>query len=213
MQKYFYFFLIAIFALSFISCKETIVDPPPPQKGSIYLESTPSGAQIWVDGANTQKTTPDSVTNLIAGNRTVVLKLTGFSDTTFTVTIIANTKITKSITFPIKTQSFGLVRIYETTGTTAQQPSGLDLSTGFAYGISTADRDKVDIFYSSSGFVVTSAHIGSGMTRQTFFKIGTSTNLNDGVSSSIKDGTWGTSIPDTETRYVFLYDHDFNFLS
>ncbi len=164
-----------------------------------------------MNGTNTTKTTPDSILNLNTGNNTVKLVLSGFSDTTFTVNIIANTKITRSITFPLKTSSFGPVRIYETIGTTTLQPSGLDLSTGTAYGISSADKDKVDIFYSSSGFVVTSAHTGSGMTRQTFFKIGTSTNLNDGISSSVKDGTWSTSIADTVTRYVFLYDHDFNY--
>ena len=46
---------------------------------------------------------------------------------------------------------YGPVTIYETAGTTASQPSGIDLSSGNAYGVSSTDKDKVDIYYSTDG--------------------------------------------------------------
>lgn len=211
-KNYFQYFIIIILVLTLTSCEEETTSPPPEVKyGSIFIQSNPTGAQIWVDNTNTGKVTPDSIINLSIGNHSITLKLSGFSDTTFTVTIIENTTIMSSVTFPISTQTFGPVRIWETVGTTADQPSGLDLSSGFAYGISTDDRDKVDIFYSSDGFIVTSADAGTGMTRITYFKIGSSTDLNDGIASSIKDGTWTKNIPDNTTNYVFLYDNDLHY--
>ncbi len=42
----FSFVLIIIFAFTFMSCEESTVNPPVQQKGSIFIESTPSGAKF-----------------------------------------------------------------------------------------------------------------------------------------------------------------------
>ncbi len=113
------------------------------------------------------------------------------------------------------TTLFGPVRIYETAGTTAQQPSGLDLSSGIAYGISSAEQDSVDIYYSTDGtggqgFLILSADLNSNLIRETDFLVqNDSTNIFDGLDSPDKNtGPWTNNIGSSETNYVFLYDHD-----
>lgn len=65
--------------------------------GDILLQSTPSGAQIFLEGTNTNKITPSTIQNLGEGQHQFTLKLSGYNDTTFTVTIIKDQQITKSI--------------------------------------------------------------------------------------------------------------------
>jgi hypothetical protein len=182
-------------------------------KGGIYLTSNPAGAQIWVDGVNTSLTTPDTVTNIEEGVRNVSLKLQDYNDTTFAISVTAEQiSIVTNIVLVsnIVTTFYGTpVRIYETAGTSASQPSGLDLSSGMAYGVSSPDANLVDIYYSSNGFLVQSADLYPGLIRVTKFYVGSSGNIFDGVDSPNKNtGTWTTGISDTVTNYVFLYDHD-----
>jgi hypothetical protein len=205
--------LALLLGLFIASCEDSSTDPDTtPTTGNLFVQSTPVGAQIWVDGTNTGKVTPDSVKNLSAGTHSLTLKLDGYKDTVQTnVTITAGFTTSKLITLTRASLSFGPVRLWETTGTTAAQPSGLDLSTGLAYGISSVDKDKVDIFYSSTGFVVRSANGSSGMTRITSFLVGSGTNLNDGVDSPAATAAWLTQIGDREANYVFLYDNDLHY--
>ncbi len=58
-----------------------------PQTGSLSVNSTPSGAAIWLDGGSTGKVTPDTLTNVTAGSHTVKLTLTGYSDYQTTVSV------------------------------------------------------------------------------------------------------------------------------
>ena len=210
--------LLFILSIGFVlsSCDST-TDPviPPVTTGSIYLESTPAGAEIWVDGINSGKVTPDSVVNLDEGNRNVTLKLADHNDTTFTMTVIAGQQVSKAVT--MVTNLFlshygGLVnkvRLWETLGTTADQPSGLDLSSGNPYGISSADKDKVDIYYSSNGYLVKSADLASGLKRVTAFMVGGASDLNDGIDSPLRStGIWLDNMDDREPNYVYLYDND-----
>ena len=66
--------------------------------GSVFLESSPSGAQIFLDGTNTSKLTPSTIQNLEEGSHQFTLKLSGYIDTTFTVTIIREQQVSKNIT-------------------------------------------------------------------------------------------------------------------
>ncbi len=66
--------------------------------GSVLLESTPSGAQIFLAGTNTNKLTPSTIQNLEEGVHQFTLKLNGYNDTTFSVTIIRNQQVNKNIT-------------------------------------------------------------------------------------------------------------------
>jgi PEGA domain len=180
--------------------------------GSIYLTSSPVGAEIWIDGTNTLYLTPDTINNVDEGVRSVTLKLEDFRDTTFTVSV---TEGQTSVVGPVILVSnimitlFGPVKIYETSGTTASQPSGLDLSTGLAHGVSSPEADLVDIFYSSTGYLVQSAHLYGTLIRETDFFVSSGTNIFDEVDSPLRNtGTWTDNIGDRENNYVFLYDHD-----
>ena len=203
--------IVMLLGLFIVSCSDSTTDPvdTTPTTGTLVVQSTPAGAQIWVDGTNTGKVTPDSVKNLTAGTHSLTLKLDGYKDTVQTsISITAGSTTTRTITLTRAASTFGPVRLWETTGTTAAQPSGLDLSTGTAYGISSADNAKVDVYYSSTGFVVRSANAATGLTRVTSFKVGGGTNLNDGVDSELAAGTWASSMGDREPNYVFLFDND-----
>lgn len=217
MKKLFYLLLIITTAVLFTSCDTTDDPITPTPTGNLFVSSNPASAQIWIDGVNTGKITPDTVKNLDEGLYSVTLKLTDFRDSTFSISVSGNqTAVVSNINLVsnVIVQSFGPVRIWETVGTTSSQPSGLDLSTGLAYGVSSADKDKVDIYYSTTGFLVQSANLNTtqGLTRVTAFRVGSSGNLNDGVDSPTRaSGTWGNSMGDRETNYVFLYDHDSNY--
>ncbi len=213
MKKIFHLLVIPLAALIITSCDSTNNDVvSPPETGSIYLSSNPAGAQIWLDGINKSITTPDTIKNVDKGIRTVTLKLQDYADTSFSISvntgetsIVSNVELSSNI---IKTL-FGPVRIYETVGTTSSQPSGLDLSSGIAYGVSSSQNDSVDIYYSSSGYLVQSADLYPNLIRVTAFFAGSSANLFDELDSDLRNtGTWTNNIGDRESNYVFLYDHD-----
>ena len=199
------------------SCTDSTTDPiATVQTGSVLIQSNPAGAKIFLDGVDQGKITPDTLKNLTADNvYQVTLKLDGYYDSTFTTTkVIANTTVNlSSIVLRTNTQvvAYGPVQIWETSGTTAAQPSGIDLSSGNAYGISSANKTDVDIYYTSNGFVVTSADNATGLTRKTYFNVGGSSILTDGVASSLKDNTWTDRMTDRQTNYVYLYDADMHY--
>ena len=76
----------------------------------------------------------------------------------------------------------------------------------------SSTTSEIDIYYYSSSdgttFLVQSANANDNTKRETFFKISNSSDLEDGVDSPAQDNTWGHSMSDTETNYVFLYDED-----
>ncbi|MCK7517252.1 MAG: PEGA domain-containing protein [Ignavibacteriales bacterium] len=197
------------------SC-DTSNDPiTPAPEGNVFVSSNPAGAQIWIDGTNTLKTTADTVKNVDEGVHSITLKLEDYRDTTFSISVTGGqTSIVSNVTLVsnILTELFGPVKIYETTGTSATQPSGLDLSTGLAYGVSSAQNGLVDIYYSSSGFLVQSADLYPNLVRETDFFVSSATGLFDGEDSPLRNtGTWTNNIGDRENNYVFLYDHDGNY--
>jgi hypothetical protein len=187
----------------------------PTPKGSIYLASIPAGTAIWIDGSNTFKTTPDTIKNVNEGVRSVTLKLQDYRDTTFSISVTGGqTSVVTNIVLSsdIYTTLYGSVRIYETFGTPASQPSGLDLSSGMAYAISSPEASLVDIYFYSDGvnlYLIQSADLYPGLIRETDFFVSTGTNLFDEADSPLRNtGTWTNKINDTENNYVFLYDHD-----
>ncbi len=217
MKKYIYPLMLLLLGFIIVSCDNTTTGPTAPEitTGSIIVGSDPAGAQIFLDNSNTGKITNDTLKNVTFGSHTITLKLDGYRDTTVSASISSDVATANKFVVlksTLSTSSFGPVKIYETVGTTSSQPSGLDLSTGNAYGVSGADKGKVDIYYTSNGFLVQSASLNTtqGLTRETFFLIGNGTNLSDGVISSTYPigGTWTNSISDRESHYVFLYDDD-----
>ncbi|MGA9292608.1 MAG: PEGA domain-containing protein, partial [Ignavibacteriaceae bacterium] len=99
MKKYIY--LVAFLFLTFIiaSCDNNNTTEPtvPDNTGKIFINSSPAGAQIFVDGTNTSKVTPDSTDKLSAGNHDVTLKLDGYRDTTITVNVVQGLTTSKFV--------------------------------------------------------------------------------------------------------------------
>ena len=188
--------IVLLLGLLIVSCEDTTTGPDgtTPTTGNLAVVSTPAGAQIWVDGTNSGKVTPDTVKNLSAGTHALILKLDGYKDTAqSSISITAGSTTNRTITLTRAASTFGPVRIWETVGTTASQPSGLDLSTGTAIGIGTSvpDRNKVDIYYSGTDFIIHSANDASGLTRVTSFFVGSGSDVNDGVNSPAATGPLG----------------------
>jgi hypothetical protein len=214
MKKLILFLIIPFLGLLITSCGD---DDPITQalEGNLYITSIPSGAEIWIDGVNTSQTTPDTVKDIEEGVRNVTLKRDEFLDTTFSVSITADeTSIIGPVVLSsdIDTELYNPVRIYESYGTTALQPSGLDLSSGNAWGISSDSSGVVDIYYYSNAqgtsYLIQSADL-AGLIRETDFFVGSGTSIFDGEDSPLHDpGTWATNIDESENNYVYLYDHD-----
>ena len=211
-------FVISLAGLFITSCDTTedTVTPPVNTKGNLFISSTPAGAQIWLDGVNTNQVTPDTVLDIEEGTHNITLKLTDYIDTTFVISITAEqTGVVGPIilTSNIITTLYGPVTIYETNNTSASQPSGLDLSTGNAWGVSSDSSGLVDIYYSTTGtggegYLVQSADL-YGLVRVTKFSVGSSDNLFDEVDSPDRfAGSWTNHMDDREPNYVFLYDQD-----
>ena len=66
--------------------------------GSISFASTPSGADIYLDGTIQTPKTPATITNVSAGNHSYILRLTGYNDSTGTVTVTTGQTATVSAT-------------------------------------------------------------------------------------------------------------------
>jgi hypothetical protein len=58
-----------------------------PVTGSISVSSTPTGARIYLDGADTGYTTPRTISSVTTGAHTVRCTLTGYTDQTQSVTV------------------------------------------------------------------------------------------------------------------------------
>ena len=87
--------------------------------GSISFASTPSGADIYVDGALQTPKTPATITGVSSGSHSYTLKLTGYNDATGTVTVIAGQTSSVSVTLtPVVTT--GSISF-------ASSPSGADI--------------------------------------------------------------------------------------
>jgi len=210
--------LIIPFVMLITSCDSDDPFTPTPT-GNIYLTSIPADAEIWIDGSNTFQTTPDTINDVDEGVHSLTLKLQDYNDTTFSVTVSeGQTSVFTNIVLvsDINTTFYGTapsVRIYETYGTSASLPSGLDLSSGMAYGVSSPEANLVDIYFYSDAsgvsYLIQSADLHTGLIRKTDFLISSGTNLFDGDDSPLRStGTWTNKINDTENNYVFLYDHD-----
>lgn len=74
----------------------TLVPVGPAGIGSIYVVSTPPGATIFLDGANTGQVTPHSIINIPIGPHTIRLEKTGYNLTSLPLTVGDNQ--TSSIT-------------------------------------------------------------------------------------------------------------------
>lgn len=205
-------FLPIIFFIA--SCTDSTTDPETPATGygTFYLQTTPTYAQFFVDSDTQFKiSNEDTVKNLTAGTHTIVVKYDNYKDTTFTVTISANKLTTSTISLSPATVLYGPITIYETSGTTALQPSGLILSTGTA---TSSSNSAIDLLYfsnsASSIYELRSSDLITSTLRKTRFKASGTKNINDGIAAPAYDpATWTSFIQDRDTsQYYYVYDND-----
>jgi len=213
MRKYLLILLLPVLGLFLSACSDSSTSSNPvSDTGSLFITSTPSGATIYVENVS-KGVTPDTVLSLSTGSKTVKLVLDGYYDTTFTVNITKDMMTTPSpivMRANLSTVVYGPIRIYETTGTNASQPSGLVLKTGLTTSLSGADMDL--FYYSATGvYELRSADAHSGSTRNTSFYVSSAANLGDGVASPLATNSWLTAVPDNTTNYFFAYDNDMHY--
>jgi hypothetical protein len=206
--------ILLLFGLLITSFYEETTSPESggTNKGSIFVSSTPTGAQIWVNGSNTGKITPDTVKNLDSGFVNITLKLTNYKDTTFSREILPN--FTSSVFIqmsqpPIYEVSFTNIQLFEQASSSF---SGIKLSTGTRVNSSSADAD---IFLETVDLKSQDQRVPAvSNPRITYFNNSpASTNILDGVASSIFSATtWGKSKARSSTTYSFLYTKDGNYV-
>ena len=80
-----YILLIIATSLFALGCRENIPVVPEENRSTIFVNSSPAGARIYLESNSTGRSTPDSITNLKPGNYSITLKLVGYRDTTFGV--------------------------------------------------------------------------------------------------------------------------------
>ena len=82
---------------TFVLALDTPITVLPPT-GSASFSSIPSGAEIFIDGADQEVKTPNTVTNVPARDHTYVLKLAGYNDYSGVITVSADQIATVEVT-------------------------------------------------------------------------------------------------------------------
>lgn len=78
--------ILILFGFLLISCGDSSTNPE--ETGTIYVESEPPGAEIWIDSVHTGVLTPGS-TETPAGSHLLTLKKKGYKKLEFTLLISA----------------------------------------------------------------------------------------------------------------------------
>jgi ligand-binding sensor domain-containing protein len=98
----FIFVIPIVFISIFWGCDKAVsVSPPdkPPPNGTVFINSYPKGAIIYLNGKAQRRITPDSITWLMTGTDTITLKRDYFRDTIFTVNAAEGEKHTYFIDY------------------------------------------------------------------------------------------------------------------
>ncbi|MCX6151813.1 MAG: PEGA domain-containing protein [Ignavibacteriales bacterium] len=102
MKKSLYFLSLFISAIIAVSCnKEVSVSPEDPiiHTGYLFVESNPTKAAIYLNGKNTGKFTSDSIRWLESGDYRITLRLKGWRDSVFKVSVNEKIKTNLAIDF------------------------------------------------------------------------------------------------------------------
>lgn len=95
-----------------ISCnKEVNISQPEPQpnSGFIFIESKPQGARIYLNGLNTGRNTPDSITWLDSGYYKILLRLPGWKDSLINVFLTVNERKYINLDFTVSPAMLGTI--------------------------------------------------------------------------------------------------------
>jgi hypothetical protein len=84
--------------------------PNPPQTGSLYIQTSPEGADIYVDG-NYKAESPHVVTSLAPGSHTLRMHKAGYDEYLSTVTVYAGQQTPITITFSRQQPNMGSIEV------------------------------------------------------------------------------------------------------
>lgn len=92
-MKVIFLCFISIISLTFFCCSDNTETPPIDQdpSGKLVIKSTPSGAHIYLNGTNTTRITPDSISNLEPGLYNGFLYLQYYDTTYFSAEVFDRT--------------------------------------------------------------------------------------------------------------------------
>ena len=204
------FLTITIF---FTGCKDSATTATTETLQGSLVKSTPSGAQIWVDGVNSGDVTPHLMDSLTVGIHTISLKFSDYDDLSFADTVALSTidTIKKALTSSLFTQH-GPITLYVYPGTKA---SGLNLATGNVYTVDAANASYIDFYYSSEADTAMNyfyaAQKNSVLSRTTYLFPSLQTQLLNGADASVystSDLGWGTSFAMYGATVFYVYDKE-----
>ncbi|GAB1348181.1 hypothetical protein MASR1M107_03920 [Ignavibacteriales bacterium] len=129
--------LFTIFTLStilFLTGCDNKDNPLNPDSGKVFITSTPTLADIYVNGSSSGKKTGDTL-SLSAGTYSITLKKTLYKDTTFSVTVLANQTVSKSValteaSFTVTSTPAGAKVYLNGVNTGTVTPAGIRLALG-----------------------------------------------------------------------------------
>jgi hypothetical protein len=88
-----FFGILILFLLLTVSCREDIVEFSELKfTGNLYIDSSPRGAEIFLNNDRIGKSTPDSLVNIQPGTYSLKLRLIGYEDSTVIVNILPHEK-------------------------------------------------------------------------------------------------------------------------
>ncbi|MBI3124825.1 MAG: PEGA domain-containing protein [Ignavibacteriales bacterium] len=107
-------FLVAVgILIVFVSCERDVFtgyeEIEEVENCKIFIESDPSKALIYLNGMNTGKKTPDTLSWLSSGENKITLKTDYFDDTTTTVNLSKNIKAKLYINFEANSRDLGKI--------------------------------------------------------------------------------------------------------
>ncbi|MFC2133061.1 PEGA domain-containing protein [Bacteroidota bacterium] len=116
-KKYILFAVAGLIALLIPSCDKDVSiteTETPSANGRIIINSKPQGAQIFINGYNTGKTTPDSIIHLENGTYITMLRHYPFFDIMDTLLLNRNNKLEVYTDFYQDTRNYGRISVAST---------------------------------------------------------------------------------------------------
>jgi len=125
--------IAALCMLVYVGCSDDDegngVTPPPSTKGQLEVNSTPSGAQIFIDDVNQSQQTPYTFDDVDSGTHTVKLTKTDYQDWTGSTRVPAGEKATVNATLLPVAAEVGTLVVNSTPTGAAIFLDGLDQQT------------------------------------------------------------------------------------